>query len=389
MAEAAGAKIVDAALLRTLAADTDELVVTIAFPTRRAAVQAEENATRLKSARKQAGAELAAQGVGAEDAAALLAPLQSLLGDHELWLHQLDGVVIVLTQGQARVLRLPYPVPERVVVGKAALLSPLLPSLTDARPFAVLAVSRDHIRLLLATRTTVEELDLGDVPTSVADLPGEPATEEPAALQLRSVGSGDAAIFHGHERPDFDRLRVEALFRRVDAGVAPLLDRRLPVVLAGVGENTALYRSVSRLTGIVEGTVTGDPAPRRSAQLRDAAWPVVVTALRAPAEAALGALGARQGTGMAVEDLVEVVTAARAGRVATLLVGLDDPARGPAIRWGPPTVDDPAQVTAGPPQPGEVDLVDAALRATLLHGGEAYSVPAGDLSGVAAALLRY
>ncbi len=385
MAELATPEIVDVASLRSLLEDLAPPVVTITFPTTRAAVRPEENATKLKSARRQALGELERSGLRGEDAEAHLEPLKELLADADLWLHQLDGLVLHVAANGVRLHRTPHPVDERVIAGDAPLITPLLPGLTVAGRFAVLAISQDHVRLLDATQTTVESIDLAahGVPTTVADLPGD---DEPPELQLRAAGrGGDPAVFHGHERPDFDRLRTERLFRAVDVALPKLLAATAPVVLAGVEENVARYRALSGLARIVDGAVTGDPERRRDAELRDAAWPHVVDVLRSPVDAALEAYHAQVGTGLATADLAEIVQAGLASRIATLLVA--DGARA----FG--AVDDVGTVTPreGEPEPGDVDLVDVAARLALSRGGEALSVAASTLpeGDRAAALLRF
>ncbi|MFO8075187.1 MAG: hypothetical protein R6T85_03610 [Egibacteraceae bacterium] len=386
MAEVITPEIVDTTSLRSLLEDLTAPVLTIAFPTTRAAVRPEENATKLKSARRAAVKELERAGLDGEEVEAHLEPLAGLLADTELWLHQLDGLVLhVAAGGAVRLHRTPHAVEERVVAGQAPLITPLLAGLAEAGRFAVLAISQDHVRLLDATQTTVEAIDLAarGVPTSVADLPGD---DEPAELQHHTAGrGGDPAVFHGHERPDFDRLRTDRLFRAVDAALPSLLPPTAPLVLAGVEENVAHYRAVSDWPRIVDGAVTGDPEHRRDAELRDAAWLHVVDVLRSPVDATLEAYRAQVGTGLATSDLGEILKAGLASRIGTLLVA--DGARA----FG--TLDELGSVALrhGPPEPGDLDLVDAAARLTISRGGQALGVPASDLPAgdEVVALLRF
>ena len=378
MTDIAAPEHIDAEVLRRLA-HRDGLTATVAFPTVRAAVSTEQNATKLKNALREVDGQLAALGYGQEDIEARLAKPRALLGDHDFWMHQLDGLVLHLGPDEVAVWRTPFDVPERVVVQGAPLLTPLLPALAEAGEFSILAISRDHVRLLRAAAMGFDRVDLAahGVPTSAAELPGD---DEPPELQQRAGGrGGDPSIFHGHEDSDHARIIAERLFRAVDEGVYHLVLRGAPVVLAGVEENVAHYRKITQLPGVLDDAVLGAPEERPDAELHEAAREHVIPHLRAPVDAALERLRERLGTGLATTDLTDLLRAAATGRVEAVLV-----ARG-AQAWGALDEYGESTVRSDGPEPGDEDLVDAAVRVSLRHGGRAYTVDADDMPDAAPA----
>ncbi len=378
MTDIAAPEHIDVEVLRQLA-QLDGPTATIAFPTVRAAYSSEQNATKLKNALREVDEHFTALGYTEDEIEARVSSARKLLGDHDFWMHQLDGLVLHLGPHQDAVWRTPFSVPERVAVQDAPLLTPLLPALAESGEFSILAISRDHVRLLRAASTGFERVDLAahDVPTSTSELPGD---DEPPELQQRAGGAGgDPSIFHGHENSDHDRIIAERLFRTVDDRVHHLLVGGAPVVLAGVEENVAHYRHITQLPGVLDEAVIGAPEHRPDQDLHAAARQLVIPHLRAPVDEALERLRERLGTGLATTDLTELLRAVTTGRVDTVLV-----ARG-AVVWGTVDAYGEATMRTDDPQPGDEDLIDAAVRFGLRRGGRALVVDPDDMPDGAAA----
>lgn len=355
-------------------------VVTLVHRAERAAVDPAANDTPLKNALREAREAL--EGHADVDAEALLAPVERLLRHGRE--HVLDGEVLYLWPGGARRYRLVYPVTDRVEVAAEPLITPLLPGVTMSGSFVVLGLSRDAVRLLRATRTTVAEIDLAayDVPTRVEDVEG---ADEAPEVNLRAGGrGGDPAIFHGHTDERREEVGVDRLFRALVEGVRGLLGDDTPVVLAGVEEHRVRFRRLADRLRVVEGGVDGNPADRTVTELRDAAWPHAAEILHAPIDEALARFGDEAAAGRASTDLAEVVRSAGLGRVATLLVAEGASAWGRADEGGVHELR-----AADEREPGDTDLVDLAARLTLRHGGAAFAVEATELPGESPVTARF
>jgi hypothetical protein len=194
-------------------------------------------------------------------------------------------------------------------------------------------------------------------------------------------------MFHGHGGGGEDsKDAILRYFRLVDSGLREMVGPgREPLVLAGVEYLLAIYREANTYPVLLDGGVTGNPDDLSPETLHDRAWAIVEPYFRRAQEEAGERYRARASTGLATNDLRDVLAAARYGRVDTLFVAVD------RQRWG---VWDPGvgslevHETA---RPGDEDLLDSATAYTVAHGGEVFAMSADELPDEepVAALLRY
>ncbi len=363
-------EVLDRQTLRELLQEGHAPVVTLAHPTERAVADPQQNALRAKQQRKLAADALVAAGVDERTQGAILADIDALIGDHDYWAHQLEGLVHYAWQGGSRTYRVPYPVDARAEVDQRPHLQPLLPALELGGAFHVLALSQGQVRLLRCTRSAVERLDLADagIPASLDEAVAADDADPPHLDHRAASAGGDRQVFHGHGGSEHDSKQVEKFLRAVVRGVDRLLaNAKAPLVLAAVEELAAGFRARTRLPTLAGPFISGSPDERRDEELRDAAWPIVEDVLRAPVHRAIEQHRAKQGTGLALADLPEVLMAASMGRVGTLLV------RRGAQRWGRFVPGEGLQAEHDEPTgPHDEDLVALAVATTLLHGGDAF-----------------
>jgi hypothetical protein len=250
----------------------------------------------------------------------------------------------------------------------------------------VLALSRNHIRLLWATRYRVGEIDLPDeVPASIAEALWFEDPEK--QLQFHSagrVGRGRVvATFHGGGSPDDrDDERAMRFFRAVDAGVLQIVGRARPLVLAGVEETVALFRHVSQHPTILGGAITGNADRAAAEELHGKAWIIAepyFTRLAGEDAAAFNG-----GTNRSVTTVAEALTAALSGRVAVIFVPPSSQVWGRVEVGGEVVIHDKQE-------PGDRDLLDLAAVTVWRTGGRVHVVDdeAVPGHGPVAALLRY
>jgi hypothetical protein len=113
------------------------------------------------------------------------------------------------------------------------------------------------------------------------------------------------------------------------------------------------------------------------------AWAITEPVLRRQESAAARTYRMLRGTGRTLDNLVEVLTAARQGRLDTLFVCADAP------WWQAHTDAGTLLRLGGTPTPGE--QLDLAAIATLRHAGAVFAVPAPRMPDATpvAATLRY
>ncbi|MEZ4771105.1 MAG: hypothetical protein R2844_22135 [Caldilineales bacterium] len=323
----------------------------------------------------------------------LLAPGQEMLGSRLFWRYQSDGLAVLLNPDLVQSYRLPMEFPELLVVANRFHLKPLLPLLSGDERFYVLALSQNEIRLLQGTRYSVGQVDLEDVPDSLAEALRWDAPE--SQLQWHtgtgapSSGQPRAAIFHGHGGSSTPQKKDQILryFQQLDAGLTDVLAaQQAPLVLAGVEYLLPIYQKANSYPYLVEAGITGNPEEVSDEALHKQALDIVTPILTAARREAVSRYHDLKRGELASNDIAEVVSAASQARIDTLFVALN------TQRWGSVQPGSPNGVQLHePPVPDDEDLLDFAAIQCLLNGGTVYAVAPDDVpgGGVLAAVLRF
>jgi hypothetical protein len=349
-----------------------------------------QDGTQLRNLLRLAEHQLGAKGVGGRLAGRLLAPAAELAGQPAFRWAPHGGLALFLADGVSRRLELPYQPRELLMVGRRFHVKPLLPLLSGDGRFYLLALSQGQVRLWEGDRSGLRAVGLPGVPASLDEAMRLDDRQE--QLQLHETGparpgSRPAAVFHGHGvGADDAKDRILRFFREVDRGVrAAVKDPNAPLLLAAVDYLVPIYRAASTHPHVLESSLGCNPDRLDAATLHRRAWAVVGDAFGRQQRLAAARWRELAGTGLAVSDLSQVVMAAAAGRVETLLVPMH------TETWG---VADPAGGIVEVHQrarPGDVDLLDLAMVETVRHHGDAYPLDGSGLrdGGQPAALLRY
>jgi hypothetical protein len=370
--------------------------ISIFMPTFRKGRETEQNPIRLKNLLREAEARLLDRGVSSLEAQSLLEPAQALVLDTLFWQYQQDGLALFIAVGLFRYYRFPLDFSEFVAVGNRFYIKPLLPLLSGDGQFFVLALSKNEVRLLKGTRNSVDQVDLEDVPQSLArylrfDDPEKQLQFHTGTTQRRGQR---AAIFHGHgvgTNEAQHKVNLLRYFHEVDAGVQELLRSenrpvaQAPLVLAGVEYLLPLYREANTYPSLLEEGIEGNPEEFSPEELHQRAWSLVRPYFQRAQEEASAAYSRLAGSEQASDEIREIVVAAHQGRVDTLFVALG------LQQWGSFEPRSSRVLLHEKQETADGDLLDLAALATLLNGGTVYAVeptrvPGG---GLMAAIFRY
>ena len=331
--------------------------------------------------------------VGRGGARRIIKAGRRLLRDEDFWLHQSKGLALFLSDdADMRTYRMPISVHETVVVSDRFHVKPLLPLLSGDGRFYVLAVSQARVRLFVASRDSIRELDLHDIPDSLRKAVGydyEQKSLQFHTIGTRSGGAGGGSMFHGHGAgADDSKKEIHRFFRMVDAGVRDIIgSNRGPVVLAMVDYLRPMYRLVSKLPNILSDGIGGNPDHRPPEQLHELAWKLVAPgfeASRREAETVYDELRASQPERTS-DQLEEILPAVFSGRVDTLFVaknvevwGRYDPKHSVLLLHDSRLADD-------------CDVLDVAAAETLTRHGQIYALHQDEMPGKGqiAAIFRY
>ncbi|MBK5268543.1 MAG: hypothetical protein JJE47_14030 [Acidimicrobiia bacterium] len=358
--------------------------VSMFMPTHRSGRETLQGPIRLRNLINSARGELSGFDVAETVIEAILAPLESLVDDHGFWQHTADGLALFSSTGRFERYRVALSLTEEVVVAASFRVRPVLSVVSRDESFFVLSLSQNEVQLFEATSSTITKLDLGSAATSM----DEALTLEDPERQLQSHSTGGGGVeFHGHGAgAELDKTAIQRFLRAVDRGVCERLgDAHEPLVLACVDYYLPLFQAVTRYPNVFDTAVTGNPEHRSPTELHADALRLIESPTGGEGHPGIDRYRAAVGAGKTVSAIVDLVTRAREGRIATLLVTDVAPV------WGRVAPDTGTVSTSQRASIEDEDLIDRAVFDTLAKGGEVFVTDVatlGTATGVAATL-RY
>jgi hypothetical protein len=376
--------------LRSLTAPQERPCLSIYMPGVKAGGEVRQNSIRFKNLLKQAEEIMVEAGYRGADTRLFLGPGYELVVDEMFWQRLSEGFVVFLSTNTTRFYRLPLTFEEMVLLGDSFYIKPLMPLLINNGHFYILALSQQSIRLFEGTRDGVDEIDINDMPQSLAEAlrwdDPEPQLQHHAS-EGPSTWGGKDATFHGHGvGKDDQKNNILRYFQKIDRSLKKFLaDENAPLVLAAVDYLHPIYRQANTYPNLLDKGLTGNPDQIKKETLHKEAWQIVEPLFQREQEQAAALFQQHQGSEHVIEDLASIVPAAIYGQISHLFVETG------TQQWG---VFDPdtGQVKFHEEQtPESSDLLDIAASHTFLNGGEVYAMSSAELpaAGPAAAVLRW
>lgn len=353
--------------------------LSIYMPTHRAGADIWQDPIRCKNLIREANEKLLAlEGTGSSgnDIRGLLRPLAELQENREFWQHQGDGLAIFRAADTIEIFRVPVELPELCVVAPRFHLKPLLMALAAERPFHVLSLSQNAVKLFRGSAAGLTEVDL-DFDSS------EPSRPSDRNNTLRAQATVSGA--HLMNVPEFDqKAHLAAFCRKVDHAVAARVQPHDLLILAAVDYVGNIYRDVSTLRGIAAKSVHGNPETVSVAQLHAAAIVIAREEFDQTRLTHTDRFFASQRQGKALDDPAAAIQAARQGRVDTVFVPIG------VHVWGRLNSDGNAELAAQA-GPQDEDLLNRILIDTWKAGGRVFALPPDQIpgGGLVAAMTRY
>jgi hypothetical protein len=273
-------------------------------------------------------------------------------------------------------------------------IKPLLPLFTSDGQFYILALSQNEVRLLLGTRYSVSEVDIGQVGGSLAE--AIPSVNHQMSLQLHTSGStgrvsGSGSVtFHGQGGGSDEGAKNELLryFRLIADGLTEFLQGdRVPLVLAGVEYLLPIYKEANTYPNLIDNVIMGNPDLLSAAELHKSAWNILRPLFQAEQAEAVAKYQqlSGQASERAIDSLEKIVPAAYHGQVETLLIAAG------MQQWGVFNPITSEIEIHDQMESGNEHLLDLAAVQTYLKGGIVYTVEPEKIPSrtSTAAVLRY
>lgn len=302
----------------------------------------------------------------------LLLPFEALAEDRAFWNHTTDGLAVLSAPGLFRVYRLQRPVAELVVVADSFHTKPLMRIAQSADRYQILALSRNAFKVFEGNRDALDEIQpIEDVAQTADELLGKDVDGREGAH--RAYGPAGGAAWHGTDvKQDAADRDAERFFRAVDQAVLQHCSQPsgMRLILAALPEHHHRFHSISRNPFLMKEAIDVHPDDLSLNALRERAWQLVQPYYLERLAGFVEAFGTAAANGQGADELGDLVEAAIAGRIATLLIEAD--------RLIPGSIDvTSGKITAGDLNHPEVDdVLDDLGEQVLKAGGEVVIVPA-------------
>lgn len=326
------------------------------------------------------GSALEASGVHPQDVAKILEPLAEMSGEEVLGGGHADTYCIFRSPRTLHCFAVRSAVETGWHAEERFVVSPLLAHLDYRQAYLLLALAEKRIRLLRCEGADVYPMPIPEgVPESVSEFMHEEAAGDHGKNHNAGVrfGSEVAREKSGHFRRDF--------MKAIDRGLQPLLRAQgLPLVLAGVEEETAAFLAVSEYTELLPEPVQMSPdGGATDIELAKAGKQVMKRWSSAAEKQALAEF-AHAGPGRRCTEYGPILKAANAGKIQHLFLERGAHMNGDARHLA-------GRGAGGGYVYRSDDLLNAAAVDVLLHKGMVWLMEPEQMpvAVVMAAVLRY
>ncbi len=376
--------------LKQLLGRFSDWCLSLYMPTHRAGQDTGQAPIRFKNLLREAEERLLAKNLRRPEVDGILDRPRGLLINPVFSRFQSDGLALFASSEGMVTYRLPIRFQELVAVSDRFHLKPLLQYFANDGHFYILALSKNQVRLLEGTRHTVDEVQLENLPETMAEAMQFERYEKHLNLYTGAsgvTGGGESAgVYHGFNPTDVEKDRIVRWFRKIDEELKGFLaGEQSPLVLAGVEYYFPLYKSASAYPHILDKGLPGNPDLLKPEELHASAWPLVEPVFAQAKEAAFARYHQLSASDQTATDLVQIVHSAYNGRVDTIFVPV-----GVQV-WGQAGTDTGEVTVHVDHESGDEDLLDLAAVQTFINRGQVFVVPQEEMPGqvLAAAILRY
>lgn len=297
-----------------------DIQVTIYMQTHRTAPENKADKIQFKNLRNQALDKIANKAVREK----IEEKLNSIYTDDNFWIHNLDGLAVLVTEDDMAVYRIQRKVENQVSVESNFDLRVLLRHFQSDDEYFVLGLSKEYFRVYKANRYSVEEYDFDeDLEMTKDEVLGTEV--EGRTLNVGNYGGADGANYHGHNaKSEEDKIDRQRYFLYIDRFIQEHLDNpnNRPIILLGLTEHLGEFRKISNNPLILADgiEVSLESVEDDMNALLSKTWDTIEPIFLEKTSKLLERYNVAKQSEMASSDVSEVANALIEGRVDTLVL---------------------------------------------------------------------
>lgn len=320
---------IDQATINTLLVDQESHVLSVYAPVHQISTPAthKEDHVRLNNLVEQ-GIEQLCQVEGSIDTKALRAKISHTIEKEGLWAETSKSVALFTNGEDVQLLHLPLECSEYVNVGLRYDVTPLQLALDMNQPFYVFALAMHNAKFFRGDLYGLQPVSI-NFPASPEDaLNIDEMFNGSNTIRGLGTANGSNDMFSTHGQGDSNHAGQEErlmYFRILDHMImtAKEFDRNVPVVIAATQSEAADFKNLSKIPHLLGTYISGNHTNTQLHELHVQAWRAInQEVLGQKTNAAIGQFNELKGIQRGSSDPKDILQAAKAGRVDTLLVGL-------------------------------------------------------------------
>ncbi len=298
------------------------------------------------------------------DADKFLEEAAVLAADSTFWQEQKEGLAVFISPDRFEYFKLAVDTYNKSHVSNDFNLKQLITELKDNQKYYLLALSPNHNKLYSATRHTIEEVEVEDLPLNIKDFLN---LDDEAAEKHQSVNTaGGSTVFHGQGgASDDDNEDLIHYLKEINRVInSELKDENSYLVIAADDTVFSLYRNINNYDKLLDENLSGNSKQMNKKELREKAWKIVEPHIHdylKDVKERYIELRASDKTSTKLEDIVE---AANYSKIDTLLINKK------AEKAGVFLEDENEVKMMGTNK--DYDLYNFAAVQTILNGGNVY-----------------
>lgn len=320
---------IDQSIIDELCRDQATQVLSIYTPTHQVSTPStiKEDQVRLKNLIND-GIRQLAEAEPMLDTTSVRRQLDEALDKAGLWGDAVKSVAVFVGADDVHILHLPIECTEYVAIGAKYDITPLQLALDMNQPFYVFALAKHHPKLFKGDLYGLQPVAI-DFPSSAEDaLHIDEMFANSNTVRGFGAAGGGGDMLNTHGQGDSNHAGQEErlmYFRILDNLIltSKSVDSNAPFIVAATQSEATDFKSLSKIPRLLETYISGNHSNTPLHKLYSKAWDAIAKGiLGQKANAVIGRFNELKGLQRGSSDPDEILLAAKAGRVETLLVGL-------------------------------------------------------------------
>lgn len=246
--------------------------------------------------------------------------LNIIAKDLNFWIHNLDGLVFLISEKEIEIYRLPRTVQEYLFIGDSFYLKPLIMNYQSDHQYFALGLARDHFKLFKGNRYGFIEVALPEEDDlTLKEVLGDQV--DGRTLNFGGYGGKDTQ-YHGHNaRSEEIKVDTERYFRFVDKYIHDNYTNKykIPLILVSLPEHQGLFRSISQNRLLLDKGITQDYQSITEHDFKPLVWNVLEPIYLEKTQTLIEEFHESKSS----SDLKQILVALSENRVKTLVLELD------------------------------------------------------------------